>query len=130
VANQQKPEDFYLAHPVDDIEPLVTKEDAICELSERLAFMFAWVIEGRDSVAVSARVWVASHFFCPGLVDSETLAKTGERLGITRQAISKLLVDLRDVVSMQAGTGEQSMAHSRRHEQRLIYQKAQYERNS
>ena len=119
----------YNHHPVDDMEPEILKTDAIAELSERLTFMFAWVIDARDSKAVAARVWVAAHYFCPSLVNSEALTDTGMRLGVTRQAISKLLVDLRDMVSTIAGEGEQKMVHSKRHEHRLIYQKAQYERN-
>jgi hypothetical protein len=126
---QNPKEDSYTAHPIDESEPNISKADAISELSERLAFMFAWIIEGRDSKSVAARAWVAAHFFCPSLVDSETLSATGGRLGVTRQAISKLLVDLRDVVSMAAGTGEQKMAHGKSHNHRLKYQQAQYERN-
>ena len=93
-------------------------------------YLFAWVINARDQKAVAARVWVAAHYFCPSLVDSEALADTGNKLGVTKQAVSKLLVDLRDVVSAVAGKGEQKMIHSKRSEHRLIYQKAQNERNN
>ena len=123
-------EEAYYAHPIDEIEPQLSNTDAISELSERLAFMFAWTIDARDSKAVAARVWVAAHYFCPSLVDSETLAKTGERLGITRQAMSKLLIDLRDTVSMEVGSGEQKMCYGKTHSDRLMYQKSQYDRTT
>lgn len=127
-SSDRKKEESYERHPMEDMEPLISKSDAISELSERLTFMFAWILDSRDSKSVAARVWVAAHYFCPSLVNSEALTETGARLGVTRQAISKLLVDLRDIVSTIAGEGEQKMVHSKRSEHRLIYQKAQYER--
>ena len=65
--------------PVDALEPQVSRQDAISELSERLAFAFAWMLDARDSKAVALRVYVAAHHFCPSYLRHETLAKTGDR---------------------------------------------------
>lgn len=91
-------EPFTTHHPVDEIEPEISREDAIAELSERLAFAFAWMLNARDSKAVALRAYALAHHFCPQFLKHETLQETGQRLGVTRQAVCKLSSELRDLV--------------------------------
>lgn len=94
-------EPSYEKHPIDEIEPVMARQDAIAELSEQLAFAFAWILDARDSKAVALKVYVAAHYFCPNLLNNETLSKTGERLGVSRQAVSKLSSRFRDLVGIR-----------------------------
>lgn len=102
---------------VDALEPQVSRQDAISELSERLAFAFAWMLDARDSKAVALRVYVAAHHFCPSYLRHETLAKTGDRLGVTRQAVGKLSSELRDLLGIRP-------MHSRSDSDRKTYQRS------
>ena len=83
---------------MEEMEPVQSREDAIAELSERLAFAFAWMLDARDSKAVSLRAYVLAHHFCPQFLRHETLQATGARLGVTRQAVCKLSSELRDLL--------------------------------
>jgi hypothetical protein len=103
--------------PIDDLEPILSRQDAISELSERLAFAFAWMLDARDSKAVALRVYVAAHHFCPSYLRHETLAATGDRLGVTRQAVSKLSSELRDLLGIRP-------MHSRSDADRKTYQRS------
>ena len=107
-------EPFYNHHPVDDLEPMVSKQDAIAELSEQMAFVFAWILSANDSKAVALRVYVATHYFCPSYLNNETLEDTGARLGVTRQAVGKLSSNLRDLLGVRP-------YHSRSDEIRKTY---------
>lgn len=104
---------------VDDIEPVIQRTDAIAELAERLSFVFAWMLDARDSKAVALRAYVATHFFCPSYIGHETLTDTGKRLGVTRQAVSKLTIELRDLIGLRP-------SHSRSDSTRVGYQKSHY----
>ncbi len=110
-------EPSYEHHPVEDIEPVMTRQDAVAELSERLAFAFAWMLDARDSKAVALRVYVAAHHFCPSYLKHETLAATGERLGVSRQAVGKLSSELRDLLGVRP-------AHARSDSNRRKYQQS------
>jgi hypothetical protein len=111
-------EPSYEQHPVEEIEPEMTRTDAIAELSERLAFAFAWMLDARDSKAVSLRVYVAAHHFCPSFIGHQTLASTGSRLGVTRQAVGKLSSELRDLLGVRPVFGKSN-------ENRIAYSKGQ-----
>jgi len=86
---------------MEDMEPELTRTDAIAELAERLRFAFAWILDARRSKSVALRAYVAASYFCPGYIDNETLEATGARLGVTRQAVGKLSTDLRDVLGIK-----------------------------
>ena len=86
---------------VDDLEPQLPRSDVISELAEQLSFAFAWILDARDSKAVALRVYVAAHYFCPSYIKHETLHDTGLRLGVTRQAVSKLSSEFRDLVGVR-----------------------------
>jgi hypothetical protein len=104
---------------IDEIEPVIQRTDAIAELAEQLSFAFSWILDARDSKAVALRVYVSAHFFCPTYINHETLTNTGKRLGVTRQAVSKLSSELRDLLDIRP-------ADARSDSTRVGYQKSQY----
>lgn len=94
-------EPYYHDNPIDNLEPELSRTDAIAELAERLRFAFAWMLDSKRPASVALRVYVAAHHFCPGYIQSETLEETGKRLGVSRQAVGKLSIDLQDVLKMR-----------------------------
>lgn len=111
-------EPYYHAHPIDEIEPQPLRTDSIAELSERLAFAFAWMLDAKNAASIAIRVHVAAHHFCPSYLKHETLQATGKRFGVTRQAIGKLSSNLRDVLGVRN-------AHARSNSDRATYQRSQ-----
>jgi hypothetical protein len=111
-------EPYYHAHPIDEIEPQPLRTDSIAELSERLAFAFAWMLDAKNAASIAIRVHVAAHHFCPSYLKHETLQATGRRFGVTRQAIGKLSSNLRDVLGVRN-------AHARSNSDRATYKRSQ-----
>jgi len=93
------------------------RQDAIAELAEQLAFAFEWMLDAGDTAAVTLRCYVAAHHFCPSYIRHETLRATGERLRVSRQAVSKLSSELRDLLGVRP-------SHARSDGDRVSYQQS------
>ncbi len=86
----------YFRHPMEDIEPEITRDQEIALVAEGFARVLRWASRANSLVQMGQRMYVMLYILRPALIHGMTLEDIGRESRVTRQAIDKLVIDFRD----------------------------------
>lgn len=89
-------------HPVDFLEPRLSKEEITREVCDVLRRVFGWVAEADSAAALGLRASVALHCVRPELADRDSLNGLGREADCARQEIDTLIAGFRQTIGLQA----------------------------